>query len=128
MENRTISFEELPQATSALQGEVKALRNAVEQLVVEIKSSKDKEPMEDMIGIDEACKILGLKKPTVYHKAQKREIKSYKPEGTKMLMFKRSELYEWQESKGISKEPAPDVESILANIQKSIRHKPSSIK
>ncbi len=128
MENRTISFEELPQATSALQGEVKALRNAVEQLVVEIKSSKDKEPMEDMIGIDEACKILGLKKPTVYHKAQKREIKSYKPEGTKMLMFKRSELYEWQESKGISKEPAPDVESILANIQKGIRHKPSSIK
>ena len=128
MENRTISFEELPQATSALQGEVKALRNAVEQLVVEIKSSKEKEPVEDMIGIEEACKILGLKKPTVYHKAQKREIKSYKPEGTKMLMFKRSELYEWQESKGISKEPAPDVESILTNIQRGIRHKPSSIK
>ena len=40
MENRTISFEDLPQATSALQGEVKALRSAVEQLVVEIKSSK----------------------------------------------------------------------------------------
>ena len=128
MDNRTISFEELPQATSALQGEVKALRNAVEQLVVEIKSSKEKEPVEDMIGIEEACKILGLKKPTVYHKAQKREIKSYKPGGTKMLMFKRSELYEWQESKGISKEPAPDVESILANIQRGIRHKPSSIK
>lgn len=128
MENRTISFEDLPQATSALQGEVQALRSVVEQLVVEIKSSKEKEPVEDMIGIEEACKILGLKKPTVYHKAQKREIKSYKPEGTKMLMFKRSELYEWQESKGISKEPAPDVESILANIQRGIRHKPSSIK
>ena len=128
MDNRTISFEELPQVTSALQGEVKALRNAVEQLVVEIKSSKEKEPVEDMIGIEEACKILGLKKPTVYHKAQKREIKSYKPGGTKMLMFKRSELYEWQASKGISKEPAPDVESILANIQRGIRHKPSSIK
>ena len=128
MENRTISFEDLPQATSALQGEVKALRSAVEQLVVEIKSSKGMDTMEDMIGIDEACKILGLKKPTVYHKAQKREIKSYKPEGTKKLMFKRSELYEWQESKGISKEPAPNVESILANIQKGIRHKPSSIK
>ena len=26
MENRTISFEDLPQATSALQGEVQALR------------------------------------------------------------------------------------------------------
>lgn len=34
MENRTISFEYLPQATSELQGEVKALRNVVEQLVV----------------------------------------------------------------------------------------------
>lgn len=128
MENRTISFEDLPQATSALQGEVKALRSAVEQLVVEIKSFKGMDTMEDMIGIDEACKILGLKKPTVYHKAQKREIKSYKPEGTKKLMFKRSELYEWQESKGMSKEPAPDVDTILATLQKGIRHKPSSIK
>lgn len=128
MENRTISFEDLPQATSELQGEVKALRNVVEQLVVEIKSSKEKEPTEDMIGIDEACKILGLKKPTVYHKAQKREIKSYKPNGSKMLMFKRSELLEWQESKGIYKEHTPDVEAILASMQKGIRHKPSSIK
>lgn len=128
MENRTISFEDLPQATSELQGEVKALRNVVEQLVVEIKSSKEKEPTEDMIGIDEACKILGLKKPTVYHKAQKREIKSYKPNGSKMLMFKRSELLEWQESKGIYKEHTPDVEAILTSMQKGIRHKPSSIK
>lgn len=128
MENRTISFEDLPKATSALQGEVKALRSAVEQLVVEIKSSKGMDTMEDMIGIDEACKILGLKRPTVYHKAQKREIKSYKPEGTKKLMFKRSELYEWQESKGMSKEPAPDVDTILATLQKGVRHKPSSIK
>lgn len=128
MENRTISFEDLPQATSALQGEVKALRSAVEQLVVEIKSSKGMDTMEDMIGIEGACKILGLKKPTVYHKAQKREIKSYKLEGTKKLMFKRSELYEWQESKGMSKEPAPDVDTILATLQKGVRHKPSSIK
>ena len=43
MENRTISFEDLPQATSALQGEVQALRSVVEQLVVEIKSSNGKE-------------------------------------------------------------------------------------
>ena len=128
MENRTISFEDLPQATSALQGEVQALRSVVEQLVVEIKSSNGKETVEDMIGIDEACRLLGLKKPTVYHKAQKREIKSYKLEGTKKLMFKRSELYEWLESKGISKEPAPDVEAILASLQKGVRHKPGSIK
>ena len=43
-------------------------------------------------------------------------------------MFKRSELYEWLESKGSSKEPAPDVEAILASLQKGVRHKPSSIK
>ena len=52
MENRTISFEDLPQATSALQGEVQALRSVVEQLVVEIKSSNGKETVEEMIGID----------------------------------------------------------------------------
>ena len=50
MENRTISFEDLPQATSALQGEVKALRSAVEQLVVEIKSSKGMDTMEDKLA------------------------------------------------------------------------------
>lgn len=54
--------------------------------------------------------------------------KSYKPEGTKKLIFKRSELYEWLESKGISKEPTPDVEAILASLQKGVRHKPGSIK
>ena len=128
MENRTISFEDLPQATFALKGEVQALRSVVEQLVVEIKSSNGKESVDDMIGIDEACKLLGLKKPTVYHKAQKREIKSYKPEGTKKLMFKRSELYDWLESKGINKEPTPDVEAILATLQKGVRHKPYSFK
>ena len=128
MENRTISFEDLPQATFALKGEVQALRSVVEQLVVEIKSSNGKESVDDMIGIDEACKLLGLKKPTVYHKAQKREIKSHKPEGTKKLMFKRSELYDWLESKGINKEPAPDVEAILATLQKGVRHKPYSFK
>ncbi len=53
---------------------------------------------------------------------------SNEPEGTKKLMFKRSELYEWLESKGISKEPAPDVEAILASLQKGVRHKPGSIK
>ena len=84
MENRTISFEDLPQATSALQGEVQALRSVVEQLVVEIKSSNGKETVEDMIGMDEACRLLGLKKPTVYHKAQKREITRLSPTSQKV--------------------------------------------
>ena len=123
MEQQQIKFEDLPQATSDIMSEVKALRSTVEQLVCELKSSPSSDNKEEMVGIDEACRILGLKKPTVYHKAQRREIKSYKPKGSKMLMFKRSELIEWMENKGME----IDTASMLADLQREVRHKPKSL-
>lgn len=48
-----------------------------------------------MIGINEACEILSLAKPTVYALVQANKIPYYQP--GKMLKFKRTELMEWME-------------------------------
>ena len=56
-------------------------------------------------------------------KAQRKEIKSYKPSGCKKLMFKRSDLQKWILSSG----RVIDSETILKEIQSGVRHKPRSI-
>ena len=123
MDKEQIKFEDLPQATSELKSEVKALRASVELLAskLDLPSSKDED--DELIGVDEACRILGLKKPTVYHKAQRKEIKSYKPSGCKKLMVKRSDLQKWILSSG----RVIDSETILKEIQSGVRHKPRSL-
>lgn len=78
MESKTISFEALPQVTSELQAEVRELRETLEMFMNKVLEIKPEQP-NDLVGIDEACRILGLKKPTLYHKAQRKEIPSYKP-------------------------------------------------
>ena len=77
MDKEQIKFEDLPKATSELKSEVKALRASVELLASKLDSPPSKDEDNELIGVDEACRILGLKKPTVYHKAQRKEIKSY---------------------------------------------------
>jgi excisionase family DNA binding protein len=49
-----------------------------------------------MIGIEDASKILGRAKNTIYALAQARKTPYYRSE--KMLQFKRSELIQWMES------------------------------
>lgn len=48
---------------------------------------------EPLIGIDEAAKILGLKRTTLYSRTSNRTIPHYKRGGK--LYFRRSELIEW---------------------------------
>ena len=120
MDKEQIKFEDLPQATSELKSEVKALRASVELLASKLDLPTSKDEDDELIGVDEACRILGLKKPTVYHKAQRKEIKSYKPSGCKKLMFKRSDLQKWILSSG----RVIDSETILKEIQSGVRHLP----
>ena len=123
MDKEQIKFEDLPQATSELKSEVKALRASVELLASKLDLPTSKDEDDELIGVDEACRILGLKKPTVYHKAQRKEIKSYKPAGCKKLMFKRSDLQKWILSSG----RVIDSDTILKEIQSGVRHKPRAI-
>jgi len=48
----------------------------------------------ETITADEACKLLSIKKSTLYHYTHKGIIPSYKPTN-KLLFFKRTELEEW---------------------------------
>lgn len=123
MEDNKITFEALPQATSNLQAEVHELKETLETFMKKVLEIKPENPNE-LVGIDEACRILGLKKPTLYHKAQRKEIKSYKPAGCKMIMFKRSDLMEWIEHGG--KTSSASLAAIEAQLQGCIRHKPKS--
>lgn len=123
MEDETITFEALPQATSELQAEVRELKETLDVFMKKVLEIKPENPNE-LVGIDEACKILGLKKPTLYHKVQKKEIKSYKPAGCKMIMFKRSDLMDWVEHGG--KTSSASLAAIEAQLQGRIRHKPKS--
>ena len=123
MEDNKITFEALPQATSNLQAEVRELKETLQTFMKKVLDVKTEDPNE-LVGIDEACKILGLKKPTLYHKVQKKEIKSYKPAGCKMIMFKRSDLMEWIEHGG--KTSSASIAAIEAQLQGCVRHKPKS--
>lgn len=102
-----LNFEELPQATAFLLEKVEELTisiNEMKQLLKRQTAAK-----EEMIGINEACEILSLAKPTVYALVQANKIPYYQP--GKMLKFKRTELMEWMEK-------PIDKESLYKEIQK----------
>ena len=70
-----LNFEELPQATAFLLEKVEELTisiNEMKQLLKRQTAAK-----EEMIGINEACEILSLAKPTVYALVQANKIPYY---------------------------------------------------
>lgn len=118
MDNK-ISFEEMPQAILQLIQTVNGLKEAIDDLRVNIPKPQD----EPMVGIDEACRILQRAKSTIYALCQSHKIPFYQP--GKMLQFKRSELMAWMES-GKQETNRQTHEDIAAAMQKGIRHKPKA--
>lgn len=115
----TLSFEAMPQAILELMHKVDTLRADISEL----KERGRAQTPEPMIGIDEACKILHRAKSTVYALAQAHKIPFYQP--GKMLQFKRSELMAWMES-ARQETSAQTRDSIIGDMQRSVRHKPKS--
>lgn len=122
MTNSAISFEELPRVASELQTELKEIKETMQALVLLVKKSNEA-TSEEIIGIEEACRILGLRKPTVYHKVQRGEIPTCRPSGCKKLMFKRGELITWLSQQ---KHSVATTAEIYAEMQNSVRRKPKS--
>lgn len=122
MTNSAISFEELPRVASELQTELKEIKETMQTLVLLVKKSNEA-TSEEIIGIEEACRILGLRKPTVYHKVQRGEIPTCRPSGCKKLMFKRGELITWLSQQ---KHSVATTAEIYAEMQNSVRRKPKS--
>lgn len=122
MTNSAISFEELPRVASELQTELKEIKETMQTLVLLVKKSNEA-TSEEIIGIEEACRILGLRKPTVYHKVQRGEIPTCRPSGCKKLMFKRGELITWLSQQ---KHSVATTAELFAEMQSCVRHKPKS--
>lgn len=114
-----ITFEAMPQAISELIKKVDTLQSTVAAL----QKHCNKPQVEPMIGIDEACKILGRAKSTVYALTQAYKIPFYQP--GKMLQFKHSELMAWMEG---AKQDASSqtTESLAEQMRITVRHKPKS--
>ena len=88
MEGNEISFAKLPQAVEQLVSELAEVKSLVEKGQVSIVPQK-----RIPIDIDEACRIIGKAKPTVYALVRKRMIPCYK--NGKKLYFFEEELLEW---------------------------------
>ena len=88
MDNNEISFENLPKVVAHLVNEVAEIKALVEKGQDAVLS-----PKRIPIGIDEACKIIGKAKPTIYTLVRKRLLPCYK--NGKQLYFFEDELLEW---------------------------------
>ena len=67
MDNNEISFENLPKAVAHLVNEVAEIKALVKKGQDAVIS-----PKRIPIGVDEACKIIGKTKPTIYTLVRKR--------------------------------------------------------
>lgn len=116
---KELTFEALPQAIAELLQKVDSLH----EVVSELRNHNLSQAEEPMIGIEEACAILGRAKSTIYALTQARKIPYYQP--GKMLQFKRSELMAWMENSR-RETSIQTKERIADEIQKGIRHHPKS--
>ena len=91
MEKNEINFENLPKAVALLVNEVAELKTLVTQKQ-ETKTTNKRIPIE----IEEASKIIGKAKPTIYALVRKRLLPCYK--NGKKLYFFEDELLKWIES------------------------------
>ncbi|MBN2595882.1 MAG: helix-turn-helix domain-containing protein [Marinifilaceae bacterium] len=83
-----ISFENLPKAVAHLVNEVEKLKLLVEKGQAPILPQK-----RIPIGIEEACRVIGKAKPTIYALVRKRMLPCYK--NGKKLYFFEDELLNW---------------------------------
>ena len=90
MVQNEITFENLPKAVANLVSEIAEIKNLV------CKGQKTIVPPKRIpIGIDDACKLIGKAKPTVYTLVRKRLLPCYK--NGKHLYFFEDELLAWIE-------------------------------
>ncbi len=88
MEQKEISFENLPSAVAHLNNQVEELKELILR-----KESAFIPQKKTPIDIDRACEIIGKAKPTVYTLVRTRQIPCYK--SGKKLYFFEDELLEW---------------------------------
>ena len=116
MKTNEITFDSLPQAVAYLVDEVAAIKLLVE-------NNQTPPPVKRVpIGIEDACRIIGKAKPTVYALVRKRLLPCYK-NGKKLYFFEDELLDCISKGKkktlhGIESEAEADYKSRFKNIRK----------
>ena len=70
-----------------------------------LQSLQPKHPQTtgDLIFLNEVCEITNLSKATIYKFIHEKKMPFKKPNGTKKLMFSRSEIMEWLQKDRLTK-------------------------
>ena len=114
---KTITFDKLPEAVGYLTEQVIELKKMVSELQ---PPPSDK---RTLVEIEDACRIIRKAKATVYRLVQKGILPAYKK--GKKLYFYEDELLAWIEN-GRKETSAQSYEDMLAAMQNGVRHKPKS--
>lgn len=91
-----ISFNDLPKVMFAVLTKVEHMENTLVKIREDIRKTKPKESDHEPLTIDQACEIVNLKKPTIYHLVQNQSI-PFTRKGKNITFFK-DELIKWLES------------------------------
>lgn len=127
----SLSFDQLPKA-------VGELLHKVDYVISRLDAPKDaeeasgKEPEEQMMTLDEACRFIGKKRSTMYSLTSERRI-PFRKRGNKLYFFKK-ELVEWIQSGGaydapytLSEQEQAEFDAHLEQLREKKRHKPMTI-
>ena len=110
MDINEISFENLPKAVAHIVKEIAEIKLLIQN--VQVYESKEK---SIPIGVEEASRLIGKAKPTIYALIRQRKIPCYKY--GKKLYFFEEELLEWI-SKG-KKKTIQEIESAASKYNRN---------
>ena len=121
MTQDSISFDQLPGAVMSLTALVKELSKEVCELRGQLAALSEKSIKSvNFIGIEDACRILGKAKSTIYALAREGKLPAYKGPGDKEWRFIEDELVNFVKSnRSVSK--IPSFEEMEKTLRKGTR-------
>lgn len=121
MTQDSISFDQLPGAVMSLTALVKELSKEVCELRGQLAALSEKSIKSvNFIGIEDACRILGKAKSTIYALAREGKLPAYKGPGDKEWRFIEGELVNFVKSnRSVSK--IPSFEEMEKSLRKGTR-------
>lgn len=118
--SEAITFNDLPKVMYAVLSKVERMERIMVNLREDIRKTKPDNSDHEPLTINEACEIVNLKKPTVYHLVQSNSIPHVRR--GKNITFFKDELIKWLETGRKSTAPLT-MEEINSALGKRTRRK-----